>query len=158
MTAFVQPSLVLTTLGVALLAALSFRFGFHADPVKRISRLQGAFLVFGFMLLPGLVITLGLQATARGRLERLGVSLPDRLGAPQGIAVGVGSQPTWLFATAAAPEEILGHYQHAAARGTWEVVRQSDLMIVLARRDERLAIAASSSGHVAFTLSGRPSR
>lgn len=140
------------------MAVVLFRIGFARSAPAGAARAQAGFVMIAAVLVPALLVTLALQATARGRLERLGIRLPAGVGSAVGVAVGLGPEPTWVFRLRDAELDPAVHFREESVRPGWELL-SSEGVVTLHRAGEALTVMRSrTSGTVTFQLRAQARR
>lgn len=142
--ALVDPLVLLLFIGSLALASLCWHLGWgHRGPNPFRWKAQASFLAVVVLLIPFLGGTLVAQARAQERLRALGVEPHPELRHVVGWAMGIGSQPVWLFRAEGDPASLLEYYLNPETRTGWEVQSHAPgLGVFLEREGQQLRITA----------------
>jgi hypothetical protein len=107
-------------------------------------RLWGAFVC-------GLALTAaagyGVWRDARAGAELAAFVRPfPGLREPSGVPSLTPGTREWIFRTAASPAEVRRFYRDEAHRPGWTIVKESDVLVVLARANDRLMVSFTRDG------------
>jgi hypothetical protein len=143
----VQTSLVAFLVILLIAAIASYRFGFKRPWHVLQHRLQAAFVVLVFLLIPLVVAVLWQQTRATDELADIGIVPHPSLTESAGIDPSrrQAGERVWLFHSDQSPATVLDFYRNPGTRPEWQLTSESPMLLTLRRGAQRLTIAASES-------------
>lgn len=133
------------------LAGLGYYLG-YARPTRVLAWLgQASFIFLTFFMAPLLAVVLWLQFGAKDRLSKAGIVPHPAIEETVGVAMGLGDNPTWVFALDASADPIIDFYHVEGNRPGWELVSKGHELLVL-RRDRKKMIIGTYKGWRSHTI------
>ena len=146
-----DPTLVYFLVGCIVWAAVLFYVFFLRRAPEIGSGGKAGFVVVSFLLLPVLGIAVWHQHESYARLEEHGFSVHSGLESAIGIAVGSGSNPTWLYSLNRPVEEVLAFYRRPDNHRGWRLKLDAPERLVFKRGAATMRLEVSQDT-VAFSL------